>query len=285
VEELALFEIDRSPYLGLLSSLYVPPIGPSASFEAFHEIIAQLRAPDGCPWDREQTHLSLRKHLLEETYEALDALDQEDMPGLAEELGDILLQIGLHAQIAFEAGDFNLYDVVTGINSKLIRRHPHVFGDWKVDGVTKVLQNWEKLKEAEREANGNAGEKGLLDGLPKALPALSQAQEIQDRAARVGFDWDSIDPVWGKVMEELDEVRQASTPAERSAELGDLLFAVVNLARWYKADSETLLRATSQRFRTRFSYIEKRAREQGTAVSEMNLAEMDRLWEEAKNLE
>jgi tetrapyrrole methylase family protein / MazG family protein len=285
VEDLVLYEIDRSPYLGLLSSLYLPPLGLNTSFEAFHEIIAQLRAPDGCPWDREQTHLSLRKHLLEETYEALDALDQEDMPGLAEELGDILLQIGLHAQIAFEEGDFNLYDVVKGINAKLIRRHPHVFGDWKVDGVSKVLQNWEKLKEAERQANGKPGVKGLLDGLPKALPALAQAQEIQDRAARVGFDWDSIEPVWGKLMEELEEVRQAGTPETRSAELGDLLFAMVNLVRWYKADAETLLRATSQRFRTRFSYVEKRAREQGVILSEMSLAEMDSLWEEAKSVE
>ncbi len=285
VEMLALYEIDRSPHLGLLSSLFLPPLGMDTSFEAFHEVIAHLRAPNGCPWDREQTHLSLRKHLLEETYEALDALDQEDMPGLAEELGDILLQIGLHAQIASEEGDFNLTDVVKGINAKLIRRHPHVFGDWKVDGVSKVLQNWEKLKEAEREANGTAEAKGLLDGLPNALPALAQAQEIQDRAARVGFDWPTIDPVWAKVAEEIGEVREAKDPEARADELGDLLFAVVNLVRWHRVDSETVLRSSSQRFRTRFSYLEKRARQSGASLSEMSLAEMDRWWEEAKGLE
>ncbi len=285
VEDLALYEIDRSPYLGLLSSLYLPSLGEGTSFEAFHEVIAHLRAPNGCPWDREQTHLSLRKHLLEETYEALEALDQEDMPGLAEELGDILLQIGLHAQIASEEGDFNLYDVVKGINAKLIRRHPHVFGDWKVDGVSRVLQNWEKLKEAERAENGTADTKGLLDGLPEALPALSQAQQLQDRAARVGFDWDSIDPVWAKVAEELDEVRQANTPEERESELGDLLFALVNLIRWYKGDAETALRGTNQRFRRRFGYLEQRSRERGVSLSEMSLADMDVLWEEAKRLE
>lgn len=285
LEVLALYEIDRSPHLGLLSSLYLPPLGIDTSFEAFHEVIAHLRAPNGCPWDREQTHASLRKHLLEETYEALDALDQEDMPGLAEELGDILLQIGLHAQIASEEGDFNLIDVVKGINAKLIRRHPHVFGDWEVDGVSKVLQNWEKLKEAEREANGTADIKGLLDGLPKALPALAQAQEIQDRAARVGFDWPVIDPVWAKVTEEINEVREATDPGARADELGDLLFAVVNLVRWYKADAETALRSSSQRFRSRFSHIEKRARQAGRSLSEMSLAEMDSWWDEAKQLE
>ena len=285
VEALALYEIDRSQHLGLLSSLYVPPLEPGTSFEAFHEIIARLRAPDGCPWDREQTHASLRKHLLEETYEAIDALDQEDMPALAEELGDILLQIGLHAQIGTEDGEFNLYDVVKGINAKLVRRHPHVFGDWKVDGVSTVLQNWEKLKEAEREANGVAGTKGLLDGVARALPALAQSQEIQARAARVGFDWDTIDPVWDKVREELEEVVQAGNAEERASELGDLLFAVVNLARWYQVDSESALTATNRRFRNRFSYIEKRAREKGTPLSELSLAEMDVWWEEAKKKE
>ncbi len=285
VESLHLFEIDRSPYLGFLSSLYVPPLSAGAAFEAFQEIVAHLRAPNGCPWDREQTHASLRANLLEETYEALQALDTGDVHSLQEELGDLLLQIVLHSQIAYEEGEFRMEDVIQGIYTKIVRRHPHVFGDTRVDGVKDVLQNWEKLKAAERRANGVEKAKGLLDGLPAILPSLSQAQEIQDRAARVGFDWPTIGPVWDKVMEELEEVRTAPDPAARAGELGDLLFAVVNLARWYHADAETILRLTNARFRSRFSHIEKRAGELGRNLSEMTLAEMDSLWDEAKQLE
>ena len=285
VESLPLYEIDRSPHLGLLSSLYVPPLGEGTAFEDFQEIVAHLRAPNGCPWDREQTHQSLRTNLLEETYEALQDLDTEDMPGLKEELGDLLLQIVLHSQIAFEEGEFTMEDVIQGIYTKIVRRHPHVFGDVTVDGVKGVLQNWEKLKAAERKAKGQENEKGLLDGVPAILPALTQAQEIQGRAARVGFDWPEISPVWDKVAEELEEVRTAPDSQAQAGELGDLLFAVVNLARWYKVDAETALRETNTRFRKRFSHIEKRAREQGKDVTKMTLPEMDALWEEAKDLQ
>lgn len=284
IEHLRLYEIDRSPHLGLMSALYVPPLGEATSMEAFLEIVAHLRAPDGCPWDRQQTHQSLRSHLLEEAYEVLAAIDADDPQALQEELGDLLLQVALHAQIASEEGEFNFTDVVRGIHHKIVRRHPHVFGTLKVEGVEGVLRNWERLKQAEREANGQE-ERSLLAGVPLALPALTQAQELQDRAARVGFDWPEIAPVWEKVREELQEVLTAPDERAREKELGDLLFAVVNLARWYKVDAESALRATNQRFRQRFAHIEQRAREMGRVLGEMTLAEMDALWEEAKHNE
>lgn len=282
VEALALYEIDRSPHLGLLTSLYIPALPESAAFEAFEGVVARLRAPDGCPWDKAQTHESLRKHLLEETYETLDALDRGDTGAMQEEFGDLLLQIVLHAQIASEAGEFKMVDILSGIHDKIVRRHPHVFGDWQVDGVGKVLQNWEKLKAAEREANGETQTKGLLDGLPAALPALSLAAELQDRAARVGFDWPNIEGVIDKLCEEVEEVRTAETPEARASEIGDLFFAVVNLARWLKIDAESTLRRTNIRFRQRFGYIERRARETGRQIGSMTQAEMDVFWDEAK---
>lgn len=284
VEDLHLYEIDRSPNLGLLTALYVPPLAEGASFEAFQEIIAHLRAPDGCPWDREQTHASLRRYLLEETYEALEALDADDMDALREELGDLLLQIVLHAQIATEEGEFTMAEVLQGIHHKIVYRHPHVFSDTRVRDVANVLANWEQLKRHEREEKGKA-EKGMLDSVPLSLPALTQAQEIQDRAARVGFDWPDIQPVWEKVQEEFNEVQAAQDEASREKELGDLVFAVVNLVRWYKADAETALRGTNNRFRRRFSRIEAAARQQGRELTEMTLAEMDEIWEAAKRAE
>jgi tetrapyrrole methylase family protein/MazG family protein len=268
-----------------IEALHVPALGKDASLEAFQEVIAHLRAPDGCPWDREQTHDSLRKHLLEESYEALAALDAQDTVAMSEEFGDLLLQIVLHAQIAVEAGEFRMADILQGINRKIVRRHPHVFGDVQVDGVSTVLQNWEKLKAAEREANGEADQKGILDGVSSVFPALAQAQEFQDRAARVGFDWPEVAPVLAKVMEELEEVRTAPDDDQRAKELGDLLFAVVNYVRWHKADSETVLREANQRFRNRFAHIEKRSREMGRDMGSMTLEEMDVLWNEAKRIE
>lgn len=284
VEDLPLFEIDRSEQTGLLTTLFVPPLSFEGSLESFQEIVAHLRAPDGCPWDRKQTHLSLRPYLLEETYEALDALDNEDPVKVAEELGDLLLQIVLHAQIASEEGTFSMAEIIQGIHRKIVRRHPHVFGDVQVDSVSHVLRNWEKLKEEERAENGET-EKGLLDSIPKALAALTQAQEYQDRAARVGFDWPDIAPVRAKILEELEEVDNAPDADSRARELGDLLFAVVNLVRWYKVDAESSLREMNQRFRRRFSYVERTAKAQGRELSKMTLAEMDVLWDEAKRLE
>ncbi len=282
VEEIALYEIDRSPRIGLLTSLYVPPLGEGMSFESFQEIVAHLRAPDGCPWDKEQTHESLRQHLLEESYEAIAAMDSGDFAAMREEFGDLLLQIMLNSQIASEEGEFTANDVVKGIYDKIIRRHPHVFGDVKVDGVSGVLQNWEKLKEKERGKKKEG--KGILDGVPLALPALTQAQEYQDRAARVGFDWPEIEGVLDKIQEEIQEVKDSNNQEELVAELGDLFFVLVNLARWKKVDAESALRGTNKKFKKRFGYIESNAKKQGRNLTDMKLEEMDALWNEAKKL-
>ena len=282
IEELKLYEIDRSEHVGLLTSLYVPPLGDGTSFEAFQEIVAHLRAPDGCPWDREQTHQSLRTHLLEETYETLSAIDAEDANGMEEEFGDLLLQIVLHAQIASEEGNFTINSLIKSIHDKIVRRHPHVFGELTLNEVDGVLQNWEKLKETERKTKGKEKEKGLLDGVPLALPALVQAQEYQDRAARVGFDWPIIDGVLDKVVEEIQEIKKATNDGELAEEIGDLLFVLVNLARWKKIDAESALRETNLKFKKRFSYIELGAKQQGRSLSDMTLEEMDALWDGAK---
>jgi tetrapyrrole methylase family protein/MazG family protein len=282
VEDLPLYEIDRSEHIGLLTVLYVPPLGEGTSFEAFQEIVAHLRAPeDGCPWDKEQTHQSLRASLLEESYEALAALDSEDPHQMIEEFGDLLLQIVLNAQIASEEGEFGMADVFHGIYAKLIRRHPHVFGETKVDGVGGVLKNWEKLK-AEERLGSDKPEKGLLDGVPLALPALLQAQDYQDRAARVGFDWPEITGVLEKISEEIQEVRDAPNEEELAGELGDLIFSLVNLARWKKIDAESALRGTNQRFKQRFAYVEAGAKKQSRNLSDLSIAEMEALWQEAK---
>ena len=283
VETLPLYAIDRSPHIGLLTALFVPPLAPEASFEAFHEVIARLRAPDGCPWDRKQTHKSLRKYLLEETYEALEAIDNEDWAALKEELGDVLLQVVLHSQIAWEEGEFTLPEVLYTVTTKIIRRHPHVFGEVQVNGVEDVLRNWEALKAQEKAARGEAPFESVLDGIPKALPALMQAESLQKKAAKVGFDWPDVEGVWAKVMEELDEVRRAETPEARAAEIGDLLFAVVNLARWYEVRPEDALREANARFKRRFQEVERRAKAQGRDLREMSLEEMDALWEAAKD--
>jgi tetrapyrrole methylase family protein/MazG family protein len=281
IEEIPLFEIDRSAHIGLLTSLYVPPLDKTSSFEAFQEVVARLRAPGGCPWDREQTHLSLRPYLLEEAYEVIAALDAEEPAATQEELGDLLLQIVLHAQIASEYGEFNMANILSGIHTKIVQRHPHVFGGLVLKDVDGVLRNWEKLKAAERLSNGKSGS-SLLDGVALALPALAQADQYQRRAARVGFDWSDLQGVIEKVIEELDEVQSSSEAQERSRELGDLLFAVVNLSRWYGVDAETALREANTRFRERFIHMEKIAQEQGRALSDLTMEELDILWQKAK---
>lgn len=283
VEALSLYEIDRSDEIGLLTSLFVPALGAATSFEAFQEVIAHLRAPDGCPWDREQTHDSLRPHLLEEAYEAVTALDEGDTNAMREEFGDLLLQIVLHAQIASELGEFSMADILQGIHSKIVNRHPHVFGELILKDVDGVLHNWEKLKAAERIANGKS-EAGVLGSVPLALPALAQADQYQRRAARVGFDWTEIEGVLDKVREELEEVRSAPDEQARGRELGDLFFALVNLTRWYDLDAETILREANARFAWRFSRIEAAARQQGRLLTDLTLDEMEALWQAAKRL-
>ena len=265
--------------------LYLPSLGEGTSFESFAEIVAHLRAPDGCPWDKEQTHQTLRTHLLEEAYETLTAMDENDPAGMQEEFGDLLLQILLNSQIAGETDEFSMTNVIKSIYDKIVRRHPHVFGDVKLDGVKGVLQNWEKLKEKERKDNGvEKKQKGLLDGVPLALPALTQAQEYQDRAARVGFDWPEVEGVLDKIREEIEEIKLAQNIDEVTGELGDLFFVLVNLARWKKVDAESALRGTNLKFKKRFAHVEQSTKKHGRNLSDMTLAEMDILWNEAKKL-
>ena len=263
-------------------SLYIPSLEEGTSFEAFAEIVAHLRAPDGCPWDKEQTHQTLRKHLLEESYETLSAMDANDVDGMREEFGDLLLQIVLNSYIAYQDGEFAFTDVTKHIYDKIVRRHPHVFGDLTLDGVDGVLQNWEKLKEKER--GGKKENKGILDGVPSSLPALNQAQEYQERAARVGFDWPEVENVLDKVREEIEEVKTADNPDQVRAELGDLFFVLVNLARWRNVDAESALREANLKFKRRFAYVEDGAKKQGHNLSDMSLEEMDAFWNEAKKL-
>ena len=264
----------------LPACLYIPSLGEGTSFESFAEIVAHLRAPDGCPWDKEQTHQTLRPHLLGEAYETLEAMDENNPAGMSEEFGDLLLQIVLNSQIANETNSFSMNQVIKGIYDKIVRRHPHVFGDAEVNSVDGVLQNWEKLKEKER--SNKKEDKGLLDGVPSSLPALSQALEYQDRAARVGFDWPEVEGVLDKVREEIEEIKQAQNLDEVTAELGDLFFVLVNLARWRKVDAESALRGTNIKFKKRFGYVEQGAKKQGRNLSDMTLEEMDALWNEAK---
>ena len=281
IETIELYKIDRDRNIGLQTALYVPALGSSSSFESFQEVVAHLRAPDGCPWDREQTHLSLRPFLLEETYEVLAALDDEDQAALQEELGDLLLQIVLHAQIASEYGDFSMVDVLQGIQDKLIHRHPHVFGDLEIDDQQTVLENWEKLKLAERE-DIEQGSNGVLTGVSAQLPALVQAETFQQRVKRVGFDWPDIQGVYDKVSEELLEIKQSETAQEIEDEIGDLLFAVVNLARWHKVDAESALRQANRKFRQRFEDLEGEVHRQGIDIAQLNIDELDKLWNRVK---
>jgi tetrapyrrole methylase family protein/MazG family protein len=280
-ETLPLYQIDRSPHIRHMTTLFVPALGEMSSFEQFQEIIAHLRAPEGCPWDREQTHQSLRRYLLEETHEVLEALDEDDPQALYQELGDLLLQVVLHTQVAIDEGEFKMTDVLRHINAKLIHRHPHVWGDVAVSGAGEVLANWDVLKKQEHAAQGIRRE-SVLDGVPKGLPALMQAYEYQSKAAKPGFDWEKIDDVAAKVREELEEVLTAPTAAARAEEIGDLLFVLVNWARWLKIEPETALRETCAKFSRRFRYIETTLAAQGRALTDSNLAEMDGLWNEAK---
>lgn len=266
---------------GQRAALVLPPLPQAGSFTRFLETIAHLRAPEGCPWDRKQTHTTLRPYLLEETYEVLEALDSGDVDALREELGDLLLQIVLHAQIAVDGGEFRMPDVIAAINAKIIRRHPHVWGQAKAHDEQDVKATWDRLKQAEKTVNG-AVRRSRLDGVARALPALTQAVSYQDRAARVGFDWETVEPVIAKVHEEVAELLAAGDGASQAQEIGDLLFAVVNLARWLKIDPESALREANRRFYRRFAYIEQQAAAQGRALDTLSLAEMDALWDEAK---
>lgn len=251
-------------------------------------VMATLRSPGGCPWDLEQDHHTLKKYLIEEAYEVLDAIDQGDDEALIEELGDVLLQVVFHSQIASETGRFGIDDVIQAITEKLIRRHPHVFGGAEAPDAHTVLQNWEKLKAAERDQKGRDGPPSLLDGIPRHLPALMRATDVQKRAAKVGFEWEDAAGAHEKVAEELREVAEARASGDRrrlEEEWGDLFFALVNAARYDRVDPEEVLRQATRKFESRFRFIEAQAAMQRKSLDKMSLAEMDALWDEAKRRE
>ncbi|MGD0248146.1 MAG: nucleoside triphosphate pyrophosphohydrolase [Candidatus Limnocylindrales bacterium] len=279
-------ELDEA---ALAAPLFLPPLPAEralASPWALPWIAARLRQPDGCPWDREQTHTSLKKHLLEETYEVYDALDGGSTPDLASELGDLYLQIVLHAQLAAEAGVFDMTDVEERISRKIVRRHPHVFGDARVETASDVNRQWEQIKRAEREDEA-AGTDGVevasaLDGISPSMPALAATQEMQERAAHLGYDWPEIVGVLDKVQEELAELAAATTPEEKREELGDLLLVITNLARHHGVEAEAALRAAADKFRDRFRRVERMARERGVLLRDLPFAELDEMWDAAK---
>jgi MazG family protein len=282
----------------LTTPFYLAPVPPEAAVAgpwAMPAISARLRAPDGCPWDQEQTHASLRKHLLEEAYEVYDALEAGATPELAGELGDLWLQIVLHAQLAAEAGVFDLADVQAAIATKIVRRHPHVFGDAEARTASDVNRQWERIKAVERADAADAAEgsvdgegaptKGALDGISASLPALAASQEMQERAANLGYDWPSLDGVLDKVVEEIDELREAAAggdPAAWAEEFGDLLFVLVNLARKRGIEAEAAVRAANGKFRRRFGSVERQAAERGVALRDLDFAALDELWDAAK---
>jgi len=265
--------------------LFFRPISGSTSLIEFQELIAHLRSPEGCPWDRKQTHRTLRTNLIEETYEVLEAIDENNSDLLREELGDLLLQIMLHAQIASEDGRFTVYEVIHDIHKKITKRHPHIFSTANVDGVSDVMKNWEKIKDEERKNKNGGVRKSLLSSIPQALPSLSIAQKYQERAARVGFDWEEVTPIIKKIQEEIQEVNSAKSDDDLEGELGDLLFAVVNLVRWKGFSAESALRISNAKFRSRFEFIQNSISDQGKDLSEVSLSEMDALWDEAKKIE
>jgi len=282
-------ELDAAAMAG---PLYFPPVAPeraTASPWALPWIADRLRRPDGCPWDREQTHGSLKKHLLEEAYEVYDILDRGATPELAGELGDLYLQIVLHAQLAAEAGIFDMTDVEDAISRKIVRRHPHVFGDARVSTTSDVNRQWEQIKRGEREDAAAAGASGqetevrsALDGISRSMPALAATQEMQERAANLGYDWPEIVGILDKVHEELAELAAATTDEEKREEVGDLLLVVTNLARRHGVEAEGALRAAGEKFRDRFRRVERMSRDRGVQLRDMSFAELDELWDAAK---
>jgi tetrapyrrole methylase family protein / MazG family protein len=252
-------------------------------FDKLVQIFERLRAPGGCPWDAEQDHKSISKCIIEESYELYDAILNEDKYHMREELGDVLLQVIFHSIIARDLGEFCLKDVINGLADKLISRHPHVFADVQLDSSKEVVHNWEKLKKGEK---GKVERKSILDGIPRSLPSILAARKIQSTVSRVGFDWKDAQGVMGKIGEEIAELDQAIHSKNADAmedEIGDLLFSVVNLARKCKVDPEAALRRTNRKFRKRFTAIEKESKRLGISLEEMNLQEMDQIWEGSKH--
>jgi tetrapyrrole methylase family protein/MazG family protein len=280
VEPVPLYAIDHSELIRNLTCLFIPALPLVASIESFAETIAVLRGPDGCPWDREQTPQSMRAGFIEEVAEAIEALDLDDMEALCDELGDVLLHIVFQAQMAAETGEFTLTDIVAGIDAKIKRRHPHVWGDVVVRDLNDLNKTWEAIKAQEKPSTGNA----TLGNISDVLPALARSQKIQNRVAKIGFDWPTVDGVWGKLEEETAELKAADSAENRHQELGDLLFVAVNLARWHDVDAEIALRDANQRFMRRFQTVEALATQRELLLTAMNIDEIEKLWQESKSI-
>ena len=286
VRSVPLYELDRLPDIDHLTALFVPPVTETdnvRTFAGLMELTRALRAPGGCPWDREQTHGSLKPHLLEETYEVLEALDAKDPVELAEELGDLLFQVTIHSQVAAEAGEFTIEDVIQNIMTKLIGRHPHVFGELELESAHEVRQHWESFKQREKPKRAS-----VLEQIPRGLPGLPQSNLMQKRAASVGFEWPGLAEVIAKVEEELGELQHEvdvqAPKEEQREEFGDILFAMVSVARHLRIDPEEALRLANRKFAARFQYVESRVTAQGKSLRELSPAELDVYWQEAKAL-
>lgn len=287
IEKIPLYELDRKVSLNNLTSVYVPPVTDEKimlkEFSKLQEIIAVLRGPNGCPWDREQTHESLKKYLIEETYEVIDAINNGDIDHLIEELGDVLLQVMLHAQIGEDDGYFAIEDVIEVLSEKMIRRHPHVFGDRTAEDSAEVVRNWQEIKQQEK----GDKEESILEGISMSLPNLLRAYELQKKASKVGFDWQEIAPALAKVKEELEEFEaeitgQNNNMVDAKKEFGDILFAFVNVARFLNIHPEEALFETNEKFIRRFRYIERQVKESGKSFADFSLEELDEFWDEAK---
>jgi tetrapyrrole methylase family protein/MazG family protein len=284
IEAMPLYEIDRADWIDYLTSLYIPPVKEKKqySFDDLLDVMSTLRGENGCPWDKEQTHESLKRYLIEEAYEVIDAIDKDDMESLCDELGDVLLQVVFHSQIAKEFGEFDIKDVIHGITNKMIKRHRHIFGNDKCETAEDVLVNWEKIKREEKNIKTHTEN---LKAIPTSLPGLIRSYKVQEKAAEVGFDWDKVDDALLKVHEELKEFLQVYKDREEDKiieELGDLLFAIVNVSRFLGINPEFALTKTIEKFIKRFEYIENTALKNGKKLEEMTLEEMDELWNAAK---
>ena len=289
IRKIPLVELDRAAELNNLTSVYIPPVKDEVilykDFSKLRAIIAELRGPNGCPWDLKQTHESLKKYLIEETYEVIEAIQEQDYDHLIEELGDVLLQVLLHAQIGEDDGYFSIDDVIEGLSSKMVRRHPHVFGDITAETAEDVVRNWQEIKQEEKGTRHTS----LLDEVAMSLPNIIRAFELQKKAAKVGFDWPDVSGAWEKVKEEMgefeEEISKDLSSESSVKEFGDILFALVNVARFYDINPDEALFRTNQKFIHRFHYIEERVRASGKLFKDFKLDELDAFWNEAKKLE
>ncbi|MFD1606660.1 nucleoside triphosphate pyrophosphohydrolase [Oceanobacillus luteolus] len=285
--KLPLEDLDRTVEVNNLTSVYVPPVIHEQlphRFSRLVEVMATLRGPNGCPWDQKQTHQSLREYTIEEVYELMDAIDNEDDDNIIEELGDLLMHIVLYSQIGDDEGYFSIDDVIRSITNKMVHRHPHVFGEEQVDSVDQVLTNWDALKQQEKGKKHDT----LLGGIPKHLPSLAKAAKLQHKASKVGFDWTDVEDVWEKLEEELSEVKEAismGNAVDIEDEFGDVLFVTANLMRFYDINPEVALNRANAKFASRFNYVEERIKESGKEIEDTTLEEMEEYWQEAKGRE